>query len=51
MDLGIASLKMKNLLESNPLKSRFLVRELTAKTDRARIPFGDHLLRYAHFAY
>ena len=29
MDVGIQSLKTKNLLESNPLKSRFLARGLT----------------------
>ena len=29
MDLGLPALESKNLLESNPLKSRFLVRELT----------------------
>ena len=31
MDLGIPPLKIKNLLESNPLKSRFVVRELTVE--------------------
>ena len=29
MDLGIPPLSIENLLESSPLKSRFLVRELT----------------------
>ena len=29
MDLGIPPLKIKNMLESNPLKSRFLVRGVT----------------------
>ena len=31
MDLGIPPLKIKNLLESNPLKSRFVVHELTVE--------------------
>ena len=32
MDLGIAPLKIKNMFESNPLKSEFLVRGLAATT-------------------
>ena len=33
MDLGIEALKIKNLLESSPLKFRFLVRGLTVSGD------------------
>ena len=36
VDLGVPPLELKNLLEQNPLKSRFSVRELTARQSSGR---------------
>ena len=53
MELVIPHLNIKNMFESNPLKSRFLVRQLTAYVDvrmqtLVRMHAGTHACTFAH---